>query len=377
MRRFVSRRTFAFALTLAVALLVAEAIAQPSFFDPGNASGELATFAPFAILAMASTPAILAGGGGIDLSVGPLATVVNCIFVIWLLPHGFGGAVSVPVMLAIGAAVGAVNGVLVAILRYQPVIATLCALFILAGLADKIAPNPTPAPHSWMVHLAGNVAFLPGALLTIAFPLLVWLALRRTAFHRLLLSVGGDDAAAFSAGVDVTKVRIAAYSLGGLFAAARGYCPYRSATDLLGGAEHAIRAGRPGGRGPGGNTDRRWSRRNDRVVAGGAMYLHAPAVPVVGRGRERLPPARVRRAPDRGNRAQHALSRDGGSRGCGMMALHPARLCDYRAGKRPNRSARRQRCTAYGSAGSGAGRRGIRLPRSRPCSSCSCGDRRP
>ena len=230
-------------------------------------------------------------------------------------------------MLAIGAAVGAVNGVLVAVLRYQPVIATLCALFILAGLADKIAPNPTPAPHSWTVHLAGNVAFLPGALLTIAFPLLVWLALRRTAFHRLLLSVGGDDAAAFSAGVDVTKVRIAAYSLGGLFAAARGHCPHRSATDLLGGAEHAIRAGRPGGRGPGGNTDRRWSRRNDRVVAGGAcIYMLQQFLLSAGVASDYLQLV-VRRTPDRGNRAQHALSRDGGSRGRGMTPGSPPRLC--------------------------------------------------
>ncbi|HEY6522308.1 MAG TPA: ABC transporter permease [Solirubrobacteraceae bacterium] len=222
LRRFLSQKTFAFALTLAVVLLIAEAIEQPSFFDPGNAAQELATLAPFAIVAMASTPAILSGGGGLDLSIGPLATLINCIFVTWLLPHGLGGAVSIPIVLAIGAGIGAVNGVLVAVLRYQPVIATLCVFFILAGLAEKIAPTPTPAAANWTAHLGGDVGPIPGALLTIAFPILVWALLRRTAFHRLLMAVGGDDAAAFSAGVDVARIRIVAYALGGLFAAAGG-----------------------------------------------------------------------------------------------------------------------------------------------------------
>jgi ribose transport system permease protein len=222
MRRFATEHSFSFALTLAVVLLIAELLVQPSFFDPNNAPDELATLAPFAILAMASTPAVLSGGGGIDLSVGPLATLVNCIFISWLLPRGLGGAVSIPIMLAIGAAIGAINGMLVAVLRYQPVIATLCAFFIIVGLAEKISPNPKPAPVNWTAHLAGTVGPLPGALLTIAFPAIVWLALRRTSFHRLLMAVGGDDAAAFSAGVDVVKVRIAAYALGGLFAAVGG-----------------------------------------------------------------------------------------------------------------------------------------------------------
>ena len=57
--------------------------------------------------------------------------------------------------------IGAVNGLLVAVLRYQPVIATLCVFFILAGLADKIAPKPTPASANWTVHLGGEVGPIP------------------------------------------------------------------------------------------------------------------------------------------------------------------------------------------------------------------------
>ena len=153
---------------------------------------------------MASTPAILSGGGGIDLSVGPLATLVNCIFVTWLLPHGFGGAVSVPVVLAIGAGVGAINGVLVAVLRYQPVIATLCVFFILAGLAEKIAPNPTPAPQTGRPT---SPATSPSCQARCSRSPSRYSCGWRFGARRsiALLSVGGDDAAAFSAGVDVAR----------------------------------------------------------------------------------------------------------------------------------------------------------------------------
>ncbi len=70
MREFLRSRPFGFALLLSLALLVANIIAEPSFGKPGNWPQELASFAPLAIVAMASTPSILSGGGGLDLSVG-------------------------------------------------------------------------------------------------------------------------------------------------------------------------------------------------------------------------------------------------------------------------------------------------------------------
>ena len=50
----------------------------------------------------------------------------------------------------------------------------------------------------------------------------MWIVLQRLPYHRVLLSVGGNDATAFSSGVNVTRVRILAYALGGLFAAVAG-----------------------------------------------------------------------------------------------------------------------------------------------------------
>jgi ribose transport system permease protein len=222
--RFLRSRPYAFALVLLVLLLIANIAAQPSFANPSNWAETLAIFAPFAIAALASTPAIMSGGGGIDISVGPLMTVINMVIVANLIPHGLGAPyIVVPFCLIAGAAVGAVNGTLVTVLRFQPVVATLCMNFILTGLATQIEGSSTPQGSTWWTNdLASSFGPIPGGLISIAVVLAIWLALSRTAYLRNLYATGGDDAAAFSAGVDVTKVRIAAYTVGGLFAGIGG-----------------------------------------------------------------------------------------------------------------------------------------------------------
>ncbi len=130
---------------------------------------------------------------------------------------------AIPIVVLLGAAIGALNGVLVAVFRYQSVIATLCTFFVLAGVIAKIAPAPKTAPAgTWLTGLGDMVGPVPGGLLLVAGPLVVWWLLSRTAFHRNLYAVGGNDATAFSAGIDVTAVRVLAYSLGGAFAAVGG-----------------------------------------------------------------------------------------------------------------------------------------------------------
>ena len=213
-------RTYLFALALTIALIIANVVALPDLANPSSYAATLGELAPFALVAVASTPAILSGGGGIDLSIAPLTGLIAVVYVVGLLPHGLGQPeIAIPIALAIGAAIGALNGTLVAVLRYQPVIATLCTFFILSGVAAAIAPTPQFAAPNWANHLAGSVGPVPGAVLSVGIPLLIWLALRRTAFVRTLMAVGGSDTTAFSSGVNIIAVRIAAYTLGGALAA--------------------------------------------------------------------------------------------------------------------------------------------------------------
>jgi ribose transport system permease protein len=214
-----------FALLLAVVLAILNVIADPTWGKPSGWPEELATAAPFVLLAMASTPAIVSGGGGLDISVGPLAVVINTILVVWFLPHsGLSSPfVAIPLVLLIGAGVGAINGILVAVLRFEPVIATLCAFFVLAGIALNIAPAPVPVEGAqWLKDLGNQVGPVPGALILMCFPAALWYGLSRTTFHDALYAVGGNDATAYSSGVDLVTTRIIAYALGGVFAACAG-----------------------------------------------------------------------------------------------------------------------------------------------------------
>jgi ribose transport system permease protein len=223
-RRLLRAYSFLFAGVLAVILLVANVVQLPEFVAVRNWDENLIAFAPFAILAIASTPSILTGQGGLDLSIAPTANLVNVFLAVHLLPsHTWGRAwLAVPVCLALSTAVGAFNGFLVGVLRYQPVIATLGMLLVLLGLNLKIAPQPVPAFGGWVGALHGSLGPVPWGLILIALPLLAWAALRFTPFHRTLYFVGGNAATAYSAGVNVTAVRVLAYAIGGLFAGVGG-----------------------------------------------------------------------------------------------------------------------------------------------------------
>lgn len=216
--RFLNRYSFAFALALALVLLIVNLARSPDF----GWTSQLANFAPLAVAAMASTPAIISGGGGFDLSISPIMILTTGVYIIWLAPNGAGGAESVPILLALGAAIGMINGLLIVRLRLPPVVVTLATFFILIGVNLRLIESPTFLPSTWMTDLAGSVGPIPGALFIILPPLVVWALLGVIPYRRTLYAVGSNDAAAFSSGVNVGAVRVAAYSLGGLFAAVGG-----------------------------------------------------------------------------------------------------------------------------------------------------------
>jgi ribose transport system permease protein len=161
---------------------------------------------------------------------------VSAIYIVVLSRHGLGGPVSIPIILALGAAVGALNGLLILILRIPPVVATLSMYFVLIGVNLEIAPTPAYIQPNWLSHLAGSVGPIPGALIPLALPLVIWGLLGVIPYRRALYAVGSNDATAFASGVDVPRVRVAAYALGGLFAAIGGF----SLTALLGSVDASL-----------------------------------------------------------------------------------------------------------------------------------------
>ncbi len=218
------RRDYAWpALAAVTVLVVLNTIAAPSFIAPDNWVGVLATASPFIVMAMAQAAPVLSGNGGLDLSVGPLAGLVNAVIVAELVPNGFDGPVAVIGMsLVLGILSGLLNGFLVAVVRIQPIIATLGTFVAYQGLTLNVLPSPGGSVPDWLHRLSGNVGFVPGFLLLFGVIAVLWLALERTAFRRNLLAVGGDDRAAYTAGVNVTVIRMLAYVMSGILASVAG-----------------------------------------------------------------------------------------------------------------------------------------------------------
>ncbi len=196
------------------------------------------------MVAMAQTVPVLTGG--LDLSVGALMTLVNCL-ASWLIAgSALQMAAGVLACLALGMACGFANGLIVVVGRIQPIIATLATGAIYIGLALLLRPTPggtVDADLSWVTTnalsemdttyhwfpdgapwwFANGLGRLPvPILLILAVVLLVWMPFRNTVTGRGCYAVGSAEGAAFMSGLSIARSRLAAYTLGGFFAACGG-----------------------------------------------------------------------------------------------------------------------------------------------------------
>lgn len=222
-----------FAVVLLLILAVVNLLLNPARFHPSAWGTLIGLAAPLIGAAVASAPVILAGRGGIDISVGPLMGFVNAIVIQWLfLTFGISSPlIIVPAALLIGALVGAANGFLATMVRIQPIVATLGTYLILAGITLTILPAPIGPAPAWLKAMAGPWSALPLALI-----FLFWWLVRQTPYYDQLMAVGSDDRAAYTAGVPVTKVRFIAYVMTGMLAACAGLM----LTALIGSADPNI-----------------------------------------------------------------------------------------------------------------------------------------
>ena len=181
---------------------------------------------PLALVAVGETFVILTNG--LDLSVGSILTLGN-VTLAWFAGHGH-ASTGIVLALAIGAAAGLTNGLIVNYLRIAPLIATLATMSIFFGVALAIMPIPlgqigdtVPFPgwvNSWM---AGTIGSVPVAVIWLLVAIVAgWLVLRRTAFGINLQALGGSESASWEAGINVGRVRILAYVASGLCSALAG-----------------------------------------------------------------------------------------------------------------------------------------------------------
>jgi ribose transport system permease protein len=220
---WIMKRSYAWPILVALAVFtILNAATSRAFTDPGNWNGMLISATPFIITAMAQTAPVMSGDGGVDLSVGPLAGLVNALVTAVLAPRGFADPFSIiGASLMVGALSGLLNGFMIAVVRVQPIIATLGTYLAYQGITLEMLPMAGGQAPEWLMALA-NGRGVSGALVLVVALGIAWVAFERTAFRRNLLAVGGDSRAAYASGVNVVAVRIIAYVISGVLAAVAG-----------------------------------------------------------------------------------------------------------------------------------------------------------
>lgn len=213
-----------FALILLVVSISVNFILQPNLFARDTLNSNMRVFLPLILLSAGQAVVIL--GGGIDISVGAIVSIINTILATRVGLEGSPQAMwqYVALSLLVGILAGALNGFFIAYLRLQPIITTYATSFLYGGLALFILPNPGGGiPASTAGLYRNNMPLgLPLAFFVIAILLGVWAYLRSTRYGNFLYAVGGKAQAAYETAVPVVWVQFSTYVISGLMAALSG-----------------------------------------------------------------------------------------------------------------------------------------------------------
>ncbi|HVX86518.1 MAG TPA: ABC transporter permease [Phycisphaerae bacterium] len=232
-----AKREYALAL-LIVFIVAAVSIKRPSFLAPSNLSD---------LLVYCTQPAIVSCGvmlvivtGEIDISVGSMLGLLTAVMGTLVagktaLVPGFGWPVWAAILatLALGTAIGLINGLLVTLVRVPSIIVTLAMLMILQSITFKIMHrgNITDIPASLQWFGIGDLGSIFGlqangapvvplgkvCIWVMAATLVgTWGLIRFTPLGRRIYAVGSNPHAATLSGVSVARIKLFTFALTGL-----------------------------------------------------------------------------------------------------------------------------------------------------------------
>jgi ribose transport system permease protein len=206
-----------FALVIEIAVF---GITAQNFFAFSNFKLVLIQVAPIGIVVVPQTLLILAGY--IDFSVGSQASLIAVSVGLLLQSHGVLFACIIG--LAVGAAIGALQGSLIAIFKLPAIIVTLGFYGAIAGFALVVANGQTPSgfPDNFAIIGQGNVKGInvpvPIVLCAVTF-ILGGLFLYWTRWGRHVMAIGSNQAAAFRLGIRIKTLVTGLYIASGIASA--------------------------------------------------------------------------------------------------------------------------------------------------------------
>lgn len=209
------------ALAALIVLVALNALFTPNFASAGNFWNILWQVSSVVLVAIGMT--LVIATGGIDLSVGSVMAIAGALAATQL---GYGVFAAALIALVGAAAVGTLNGALIARDRIQPIVVTLATLIAGRGLAQVLSNDGQLVP----IRAEALLAFGRERIGPVPIPVIVAVvvvvaaafALRSTPFGRYVMAVGGNPAAARLAGVPVKRTMITVYAVSGFLAGLAG-----------------------------------------------------------------------------------------------------------------------------------------------------------
>lgn len=200
-------------------------------YDSDYLAGALVDAVPLCLLALGELVVIVSGRGGIDLSIGAMVSLTGMMFGFAYGRWGWSLWAAIILAVVVGAVLGALNGVMVAYLRFPALIATLASYYAFKSLA-LVLTNSSPISDRKIgelytitrpveIPVIGSVLpNVPLGVFTFLVPtvVLVWLLMTRTTYGRRLFAIGTNDIAAEWSGLDVRRTRFLAYLAAGVVA---------------------------------------------------------------------------------------------------------------------------------------------------------------
>jgi len=212
---------------MAVAIFVVMFIIYTSNHPAGFSVNVVQTAANKGVLLafVAMAQALVVITSGIDLSVGMIFTLTNCLASILVTGTPLQVTFGVIAVLLAGAICGAINGAIVIFGRLQPIVATIATGAVYFGLALALRPTPGGTVDETLADaLTGKLfGFLPASLVTLlAVVLMVWVPFRRSVAGRAAYAVGSSEPAAYMSGMPIKRAKMLAYTISGLLSAIGG-----------------------------------------------------------------------------------------------------------------------------------------------------------
>ncbi len=181
----------------------------------------LQTAAAMTLILAATGQTIVLIRGGIDLSVGGMISLGTVIAATQFTDDPLNVVMWSALILALGFAVGAVNGILISALKLQPFLVTLATWSILNGIAMLILPTDGGSVPGWWIGFGYNQFLGLASPVWMLIGLIVfWYWFRATRLGITIQATGSNEKSAFLSGVSITRTNIITYGLSGLFAAA-------------------------------------------------------------------------------------------------------------------------------------------------------------